>query len=55
LFNFSKINEGEGNENKEWHKHRDKSMWHVENKHVAIVDSHEIEWLIEALDDNNSL
>jgi len=55
LFNFTKINEGEGNENKEWYEHPNESIWHIENKHVAIIDSQEIEWLIEALEDNNSL
>ena len=55
MFNFTKINEGEGNENKEWNEHLEESVRHVENEHVAIIYSQEIEWLIEALDDNDCL
>jgi len=43
LFNFTKINEGEGNENKEWNEHLEESVRHVENEHVAIIYSQEIE------------
>lgn len=43
LFNFANVNKGETNENEEWNHHSDESVRHVENKHVVIVDSQEIE------------
>jgi len=43
LFNFAKVNKGETNENEEWNQHSEESVRHVENKHVVIVDSQEVE------------
>lgn len=43
LFNFAKVDKGETNENEEWNQHSEESVRHVENKHVVIVDSQEVE------------
>tara|TARA_B110001450_G_C17571625_1_gene461032 strand:+ start:200 stop:427 length:228 start_codon:yes stop_codon:yes gene_type:complete len=55
LLAFTKVNEGEGNEHKEVPELSEETNRHVKNKHVAIVDSQEVERLIEALENDDSL
>lgn len=43
LFNFTKVNKRKGNKNEEWNQHSEESVGHVENEHIAIVDSQEVE------------
>ena len=55
LLYFAKCNEAESDEYKEWNKHSNKMVRHVKNEHVTIIDSHEVERLVETLDNYNCL
>jgi hypothetical protein len=55
LLAFTKVNEGESNENEEMPQLSEKTNRHIKNKHVVIVDSQEIERLIEALENDDCL
>ena len=55
LLAFTKVNEGESNEHEEMPHLSEETYRHVKNKHVVIVDSQEVERLIEALENDDCL